>query len=321
MYFFVAESPVDYAASAAFGSPLLVFGILVVIAQKVLIGDQNRFVTHGGKGFVADPRPSKLAPVIISVYGFVAVVLPVAALAVLSLSPFWSASIGDGGFSLDNFRVVLDNPKTIAGITNSLVLSLGAAVIALPLGYVVATILVRTGPRFRLARQAIDFMVAMPLGVPGVVYGLGFLLAYGLSPFYLYATKSIIVIAYVTLMLPFATRMLLSGMVSIGKTYQEASRTSGAGVIRTNANILLPLLRPTFLGAFILIFIMLTHEFSASLFVRAASTNVMGTLLYDMYGLGSYPLVAAVALIMTVITAIGVALAFLVGGSDALDKM
>ena len=41
-------------------------------------------------------------------------------------------------------------------------------------------------------------------------------------------------LVYVTLMLPFTTRMQLAGMVSLGDTYVEASRASGAGALRTN---------------------------------------------------------------------------------------
>ncbi len=34
MYFSVSQSPIDYGAAAAIGSPLLVFGVLVVIAPE-----------------------------------------------------------------------------------------------------------------------------------------------------------------------------------------------------------------------------------------------------------------------------------------------
>ena len=47
----------------------------------------------------------------------------------------------------------------------------------------------------------------------------------------------------------------------------------------------------------------------------------MGTVLFDYYGNGSYPLVAAVALLMTAVTAAGVTLAVLIGGGDVFDKL
>ena len=100
-----------------------------------------------------------------------------------------------------------------------------------------------------------------------------------------------------------------------------AARASGASALRTNVNIVLPLLRSTIGGAGALMFVLLTHEFAASLLVRAPTTQVMGTVLFDFYTNGSYPLVAAIALVMTVVTAIGVTFAVLIGGSDALGKL
>jgi iron(III) transport system permease protein len=157
--------------------------------------------------------------------------------------------------------------------------------------------------------------------VPAVVFGVGFLLAYTQEPFVLYGTRWVIILVYVTLMLPFATRMLLSGMIALGDAYVEASRVSGAGAIRTNLRIIVPLLRSTIGGAAALMFVLLTHEFSASLLVRAPTTQVMGTVLYDQWVSGSYPTVAAIALVMTGVTMAGVFLAVLLGGSEIFDKL
>ena len=168
-------------------------------------------------------------------------------------------------------------------------------------------------------RAFVDFLVAIPLGIPAVVFGVGFLLAYTQEPFFLYATKWVIVLVYVTLMLPFATRMQLAGMVSLGEAYIEASRVAGATALRTNLQVVLPLLRSSIAGASALMFVLLTHEFAASLLVRSPKTNVMGTVLFDQYTNGSYPTVAAVAIIMTGVTLLGVTSAVIFGGSKALE--
>jgi iron(III) transport system permease protein len=47
----------------------------------------------------------------------------------------------------------------------------------------------------------------------------------------------------------------------------------------------------------------------------------MGTLLFDLWQNGSYPLVAAMALLMTAVTTAGVAVAMLVGGRNVLNKL
>jgi iron(III) transport system permease protein len=320
MYFSTSQSPIDYGAAAAIGSPLLLFGVLVVVVQRVILGDQTRFVTHGGKAFRADTQPSKFAIGAIVGYSFLATILPVTALVIVALSKFWSADIDVAGFTLDNLRQVRDESGITEAITTSLVSSLAAVAIALPIGFFAATLLLK-GRKYRIMRPAVDFLVTMPLGIPAVVFGVGFLLTYTREPFILYGTRWVIILVYVTLMLPFTTRMQLAGMVALGNTYLEAARSSGASALRTNVNIVLPLLRSTIGGAAALMFVLLTHEFAASLLVRAPTTQVMGTVLFDFYTNGSYPLVAAIALIMTVVTAIGVTIAIVLGGSDALDRL
>jgi iron(III) transport system permease protein len=115
--------------------------------------------------------------------------------------------------------------------------------------------------------------------------------------------------------------MQISGMLQLGNAYVEASRVSGAGPLRTDLWVTLPLMRSTLGGTAALMFVLLTHEFTASVLVRSPNNQVMGTALFDYWNNGSYPLVAAIALIMTAVTGIGVAIAILVGGRDALTKL
>ena len=61
-----------------------------------LLGDQRRFVTHGGRAFRPEGRPSKLGALGIVLYSFVATILPLGALAIVSLNRFWSADIDPG---------------------------------------------------------------------------------------------------------------------------------------------------------------------------------------------------------------------------------
>ena len=174
--------------------------------------------------------------------------------------------------------------------------------ISLPLGFVAASIILN-GKGYGPLRAVADFLVAIPLGVPAVLFGAGFLLTYTEGPFVLYGTRWVIVLVYVTLMLPFATRMQLSALVSLGEGYVEAARVSGSSVIGANLKVVLPLMRAALGGAAALIFVLLTHEFAASVLVRSSTTQVMGTVLYDYWSNGGYPLVAAIALVMSFVTA------------------
>jgi iron(III) transport system permease protein len=85
---------------------------------------------------------------------------------------------------------------------------------------------------------------------------------------------------------------------------------------------MLPLTRGAIAGAAALMFVLLSHEFTASLFVRSSRTQVMGTVLFDIWTTGSYGLVAAMALVMCGITTIGVVVAvWLGGGLKTLDRL
>jgi iron(III) transport system permease protein len=316
----MSQTPVAYGTAAALGSTLLVFGIVVVMLQKMLLGDQRRFVTHGGKSFRAPGRPSRWAAVALVAYTTVATILPVGALIIVSLTRFWSAKIDVGSFTLDNYREIFDQSNVTEAVYNSVTISLLAVLICLPIGFVAASIVLR-GTRYRLLRTAADFLVAIPLGVPAVLFGAGFLLTYTEGPFVLYGTRWVIVLVYVTLMLPFATRMQLAALVSLGDSYVEAARVSGSGVVGANVKVVVPLLRSALGGAAALMFVLLTHEFAASVLVRSSTTQVMGTVLFDYWTNGSYPLVAAIALIMSFVTAIGVIVAVIIGGSKALSSL
>ncbi|MGZ8178806.1 ABC transporter permease [Williamsia sp. SKLECPSW1] len=320
MYRRVSESPSDFAAAAAAGSPLVIMGIVVVLAQKLLLGNQKRFVTHGGKAFAPSGGKARWATATLLIYAVVALVIPLVGLVIVSLTPYWSGSLSWSLFTLENFRNLFSNTAVVESVVTSVVTSLGAVAISVPIGYLMANLLVR-GRRFRIIGLVGDLITALPLGIPAVIFGVGFLLTYTEPPLILYGTRTVIVLVYVVLMLPFAIRMQMTAMLSLGDAYVEASATSGASPMVTNLRIMLPLMRPAILSAVALMFILLTHEFAASLLVRASTTQVMGTLLYDMWQNGSYPQVAAMALLMTAVTTVGVGAAMVVGGRNVLSNL
>jgi iron(III) transport system permease protein len=320
MYLRTSESPSDFAAAAAAGSPLVILGLLIVFGQRVLLKDQARFVTHGGKGFKAHEGRATWSIILIAGYGLVAIVLPLVGLILVSLTPYWSGSLSWNLFTLDNFRALASTDAITESVLTSVIASGCAVAICVPIGFIAATLLVR-GRRHPVLRAIGDVITALPLGIPAVIFGVGFLLTYTTPPLILYGTRTVIILVYVVLMLPFATRMQMTALLSLGETYAEASATAGASPLVTNARVMLPLLRPAVLSSVALMFILLTHEFAASLLVRATTTQVMGTVLFDLWSNGSYPLVAAMALLMTLVTSVGVVIAMMIGGRNVLDNL
>jgi iron(III) transport system permease protein len=317
---FTSQAPADYGAAAAIATPLLFAGLIIVVLQKFLLSDPRRFVVDSGKGGRFGQKPSKFAPVIMATFALLVTVLPVVALALASVSPFWDGTFDVGAMTLRNFEALFASAPYSQSIQTSLVVSVLAVAIAIPLGYIIADRLVSDRTPASV-KWLLDLIVTIPLGVPAVVFGAGFFFTYTQPPFRLYGTIAVLVVVYVTIMLPFATRMQLAARMSLGPHFQAAARVSGAGLLRSHVGIVMPMLRSSIAGSAALIFVLMTHEFAASMLVRSPQIQVMGTILYDMWTLVSFPMVAAMGLVMCVITAAGVSLALLAGGTKSMESL
>lgn len=315
-----AEPPVDWTVTAVLGLPFLLLGAGILIFQRWALRNRARFRVHGRSDRY--PVEGGHAGLWVILYGAVTVGLPLAALVRVALSPFWSGQLSLGDVTLRHvIAVVFDNPLTSKAIITSIVCALIASLIVLPLGFACAILTTGVLGRGEQAAKVLDVVTSLPLVVPAALSGASFLFLYSARPFQLYGTRILIIIAYVTLMIPHAVRTQSASLLTLREEYAAAARVAGAGPLRTLLRVILPLVRGGLAGGAALIFVLLSHEFAASAMLRSARTQVMGTALYDVWSTGSYPQVAALALVMTVVTAIGVAVALALGGQRALSTV
>jgi iron(III) transport system permease protein len=68
-------------------------------------------------------------------------------------------------------------------------------------------------------------------------------------------------------------------------------------------------------------FVLLIHEFGVSVLLRSPQVSVMSVVLFEQYDAGSYPKTAVMALVMTVLTAVGLFAAMAAGGRRALERL
>ena len=299
-------------ATAAFlALPLILAGFALVFIQRMAVGDVNRFsVASKGVGGHRRPRNYLLIPIII--YAFIAVVPAVTALLIVALSPFWSATIRVDKFSLDSFVEIWQNSTIRTSILNSIQLSAIGVVAALVGSFVVARyMLSATSGRFS---TFVDYTINLPLTIPHIVLGLGIFLIFAVGQFGLYGSGWLFVIAYFVLYLPHGVRMIQSGLVQMGTSHEAAARVCGAGRLRTVVWIILPMLRRSVASAGLLMFVLMSREFSASSLLRTPSNQVMSTRLFDSYNNGTFTDTAAIAIVMISVSLIGVSLITILGG-------
>ncbi|GAA3909259.1 ABC transporter permease [Microbacterium invictum] len=320
--FRVRESfPIDYALTAAIGLPLVAIGILSIVFQRLTLGDQRRYASQGSSGGVPSRETSIWAFVIIVVYAAVTVVLPLIGLGLVAFSKFWNGNLAQIEFTLDHVISGLTDPVLLSSVQNTVVFSLAAILIAVPIGFIGAMAMTSTFRAPKFAQYALDLAFVTPLAVPRAVLGIAVMFVFLQPPFNLFGSPWLFVIGYVYIVLPFALRAQHSSLLGVDPRLYEAARVSGAGYFRTLWGIALPLARRGVAAAATVMFILLSHDFAVSVMLRTPRTYVMGTLLYDTWTTGVYPEVAVLALVITAVTGIGVALTLLVGGRSALEKM
>lgn len=320
MFYLTERYPIDYGLGAALGFPILVVGLLLVLGWKLLLGEQRRYVVVSARSRYDPRETSWWAAVVVGLYGLLTTLLPILALLFVSFSPFWTGKLAFDNFTARHWISVFSNPVLVAAMWTSVKASVGAVLIVLTLGFGCAWALLQNSNVARPVRTAIDIFATLPMAIPASLMGFGLLFAYSGPPFPLYGTTAVLVVTYVTLMIGYSTRLQFTNLVATGQEFLEASRASGAGTVRSIAMIVLPLIRKGVSATAALTFILLFHEFSASMMVRSVRTQVVGSVMYDVWTGGVYPQVAVLALVMVIVTLFGVMAAVWIGGTEALKR-
>jgi len=320
MFYLTERFPIDFGLGAALGFPILAMGLMVVLFQKLALGEQRRFVVVSARSKYNVRETRWWAALVIGIYLLVTTVLPLLALIYVSVSPFWTGSLIVPELTLRHWSSVLGNRGLVDAIWTSVKTSVIGIAILIPLGFFMAFALLQSTRIAKPVRMAIDLFATLPIAVPASLMGFGLLFVYSQPPIQIYGTTAVLVVTYVTLMLGHSTRLQFTTLVATGQEFLEASKASGAGPMRSLFQVLLPMCRKGIAATAALTFVLLFHEFSASLMVRSARTQVIGSVMYDVWAGGIYSQVAVLALIMVVVTVIGVCIAGWLGGADPTQQ-
>ncbi|OZD11652.1 iron ABC transporter permease [Rhodococcus sp. 06-156-3C] len=314
------QYPIDYAVTAALGLPLLAFGIVSIVLQRKIVGDQRRYITSSsGRGI--STQNGRWPFVTTATYGFVTVIVPIAAIALVALSPFWNGDLSAITFTTVHVRDAFGDPKVWDAILNTLRTSFIAAAIVLPIGFVAAIALSGVLRAPRAVRATLDFIFIAPLAVPRALLGMAILFVFIQQPFSLYGSVTLFVIGYAFIILPFSLRSQYNSLIGVDSSLFEAARVCGAGQLRMVRSVALPVARRGMAAALGLAFVLLSNDFAVSVMVRTPGNQVLGTLLYERSVQGLVPDVAVLALIMTVITTLVLLLTIRIGGKSSLKGL
>jgi iron(III) transport system permease protein len=305
--FQLVQYPSDLGRAAAFGVIVMAVTVLLTVLQRRYL-DRRRFETVTGKGYrpriVALRRGGRAGALALEIiYIGCAVVLPVIALLMVSLSSIWTGTLSYATLTLRNFEYVMFNYSlTQQAIINSLSLAVLGATLGVFMSVLQAYFINRSTGRRRALTDAI---LSLPLGVPGIILGLGFLILAIRTP--LYSTLTIILIAYVARFFPFATRTVSSMLLAINPELEQSARASGAGWLQTMRYVLVPLLAPAIVAAWLMLFVIFIRELGATILLYAQGTETISVALVVLSE-RSFGYVAALAVIQLMLLLIAFSL-------------
>ena len=197
---------------------------------------------------------------------FVAV-LPHLGVVLVAFSSSWHATVFPAHFTLDNFRLALGHDLTVPAIANSLKYSCLSTAVDVVLGIAIAYVIVRTRV---VGRQVLDFLVMLPLAVPGLVLAFGYLamsqdgrLFSFLNP--VENPTPLLVIAYSIRRLPYMVRSAAAGFQQTSETLEEAALNLGCPPLKAAFRITLPLIMANLIAGGLLAFAFAMLEVSDSL--------------------------------------------------------
>ena len=193
--------------------------------------------------------------------------IPLITLLVMSFSRFES-SVTTVGFYLDNYEKILTDGITLKIFFQTVELSLMITLFCLLLGYPVAMLMRRVGPR---ARLWILLLVVSPLLTSIIVRNVAWVLILGRSgmindlliswgliskPLPLMYNTFGVVLAVVHVYLSFMVLPLFAALSSINNSLEEAAASLGAKPLSIFLNVTLPLSLPGIMAGCSLVFIL-----------------------------------------------------------------
>jgi iron(III) transport system permease protein len=312
------EFPVRAEAAAAYAIPLVLVTLALFAVQRAVLGRRG-YLALTGKGGARTPIPLGAWRWVALGYALfvlaMAVLLPYLALAQAAFSRAWGLGFSWANTTLGNFQALLNDPTSQATILHSFTYSAAAACLAVLLALTVAYLVSR-----RVARWG-GLLVALcmaPLVIPGIVLAIGFYSAWSPPPLALYGTAAILILGYTTRFLPIAYVNCAAGLRSLNPEMEDAVRILGGSRGRAVAQVIVPLLKKSLVGSWLLVFIPAVRELSTAVFLVTAHTRVIAMMMLDLSENGSFETLAALGFVLLGATIVIVMLGYAMVGRDFL---
>lgn len=195
------------------------------------------------------------------------------------------------------YAALLENQDMLSAFGTSLVLAAVVTALSLAIAVPAAYAIVR------LRIRGSDFLFNLftaPLLLPTIVLGLAILIVF--ASMGALATFRGLVVAHLVITLPYALRVLAVSLGTIDAACEEAARSLGAKPLTVFFRVTLPMMVPGIVAATALCFLVSFDEVVITLFLTGPRITTLPVELFHYVEARADPLVAAVSVILIVLT-------------------
>lgn len=291
----LGSDPATFVEALALALLLVVVTMIVVIPADLILGPRLRVsrlaITEGAPVVPVRSRGGAAIATAIAGYLLLGVVLPLLALMMAAVTPAVGVSPTPGHWTLDNFRLVL-NDRTYAALGRSVSLAVAAASILTVLGAAVAVL------ERRRSGRVLGTVVTVTLVLPGSTLAVALLITYGR---WIGGTLTLILLAYLAKLWAFAHRPISGAVDRLPLGELHAARASGAGPITAARTVALRPLAPALLGAWLICFITALHEITMSSLLYGPGSDTLAVIVLNSQELGRIGPTAALSVLLTLL--------------------
>jgi iron(III) transport system permease protein len=274
---------------------------------------QNQITTRrsyrliSGKGPRGGVKPPG-GPLDAAAWGFIILILfmsigiPYFSVLCTSLIKLRGYGIRAGNFTFQHYAALFTgNPRAKAAFITSVILALSSATIAVLLGTALTTAIHYSPWK---GRKLVEALSLAPEMLPGIVFVIGIMLFWNTLYRYipLYNTIGIIILAYVTLFLPYTIQYVGSSFSQIGENLVQAGRTLGGSPSYVFRRITLPLLFRGVAAGWVMTFIISFRELVSASLIAPPNVLVVSTFIIREFEQGIVSTGMAMAVISVVFT-------------------
>jgi spermidine/putrescine transport system permease protein len=227
--------------------------------------------------------------------------IPIVALIAFSFNDSRSAFTW-GGFSTRWYRELAGDGSLMSAVGTSLVIAVGAMVVATVLGTLLAVGLAR-----HTRSSALEAAAMSPAILPDLVLAIGLLSFFTLTS--IPTGVVTVLIAHSVFGTAFVVAVVRARLTGMDASQEEASRDLGANGFTTFVRITLPSIAPAVVAGALLVFTLSLDEFVIAYFTAGPTTKTLPIEIYSMVRTGVTPEINALATVLVALSIVVVVLA------------